>query len=146
MLRYLTAGESHGPQLTVVVDGYPAGVPIDAAYIDHHLARRQQGHGRSERQKMERDRAAIIGGVRGGLSLGGPIAIAIGNLVWKDWQTRMSVTAGDLGEEVTRLRPGHADLAGALKYGHSDVRNVLERASARDCLSRGSRCTGGPAA
>ena len=136
MLRFLTAGESHGPQLTVIVDGYPAGVPVDAEYVDRQLARRQQGHGRSERQKMERDHAAIVGGVRGGLSLGGPVAMTIANLVWKDWQTRMSVTPGDLGEEVTRLRPGHADLAGALKYGHTDVRNVLERASARETASR----------
>ncbi len=136
MLRFLTAGESHGPQLTVIVDGYPAGVPVDADYVDRQLARRQQGHGRSERQKMERDHAAIVGGVRGGLSLGGPVAITINNLVWKDWQSRMSVEPGDLGEEVTRLRPGHADLAGALKYGHTDVRNVLERASARETASR----------
>ncbi|MGH2387948.1 MAG: chorismate synthase [Chloroflexota bacterium] len=136
MLRFLTAGESHGPQLTVVVDGFPAGVPVDGALIDAQLVRRQQGHGRSERQKMERDHAEIVGGVRGGLSLGGPISLTILNRVWKDWQDRMSVTPGDLGEEVTKLRPGHADLAGTLKYGHTDVRNVLERASARETASR----------
>ena len=136
MLRFLTAGESHGPQLTVIVDGFPAGVPVDGAAIDAHLGRRQLGHGRSERQKMERDHGEIVGGVRGGLSLGGPISLTIANRVWKDWQERMSVTPGDLGEEVTKLRPGHADLAGTLKYGHSDVRNVLERASARETASR----------
>ena len=136
MLRFLTAGESHGQQLTVIVDGFPAGVPVDAEFIDTQLARRQHGHGRSERQKMERDHAEIVGGVRGGLSLGGPICMTIANRVWKDWQDRMSVTPGDLGEEVTRLRPGHADLAGTLKYGHTDVRNVLERASARETASR----------
>src|SRR5689334_8654046 len=136
MLRFLTAGESHGQQLTMIVDGYPAGVPIDGNSIDAHLARRQLGHGRSERQKMERDHAEIVGGVRGGLSLGGPVAITIANRVWKDWQDRMSVKPGDLGEDVTRLRPGHADLAGTLKYGHNDVRNVLERSSARETTSR----------
>ncbi|MDB5074872.1 MAG: AroC [Chloroflexi bacterium] len=136
MLRFLTAGESHGQELTVIVDGYPAGIPVDGAYIDSQLGRRQLGHGRSERQKMERDHAEITGGVRGGLSLGGPIALTIANRVWKDWQDRMSVTPGDLGEEVTRLRPGHADFAGTLKYGHTDVRNVLERSSARETASR----------
>lgn len=136
MLRFLTAGESHGQQLMIIVDGFPAGVPVDGTAIDTQLARRQLGHGRSERQKMERDHAEIVGGVRGGLSLGGPIALTIANKVWKDWQTRMSVTPGDLGEQVTKLRPGHADLAGALKYGHNDARNVLERASARETASR----------
>ncbi|HWE63769.1 MAG TPA: chorismate synthase [Chloroflexota bacterium] len=136
MLRFLTAGESHGPQLTIVIDGFPAGVRIDQDFLDAQLARRQQGHGRSERQKMERDHAEIVGGVRGGLSLGSPICMTITNRVWKDWQERMSIGPGDLGEEVTRLRPGHADLAGTMKYGHSDVRNVLERASARETASR----------
>lgn len=136
MLRFLTAGESHGQQLTVLVDGFPAGVPVDGERIDVQLARRQYGYGRSERQKMERDHAEIVGGVRGGISLGGPISMTIANRVWKDWQQRMSVTPDDLGEEVTRLRPGHADLAGTMKYGHTDVRNVLERASARETASR----------
>jgi chorismate synthase len=136
MLRFLTAGESHGPQLTLIVDGFPAGVPVDNGYIDSQLMRRQQGHGRSERQKMERDHAEIVGGVRGGFSLGSPVCMTITNRVWKDWQDRMSVGPGDLGEEVTRLRPGHADLAGVLKYGHSDVRNILERASARETAAR----------
>jgi chorismate synthase len=136
MLRFLTAGESHGPQLTLIVDGFPAGVPVESAALDSQLARRQQGHGRSERQKMERDHAEIVGGVRGGISLGSPVCMVIANKVWKDWQDRMSVGPGDLGEEVTRLRPGHADLAGVLKYGHTDVRNILERASARETAAR----------
>jgi chorismate synthase len=136
MLRFLTAGESHGPQLTLIVDGFPAGVPVESAALDSQLARRQQGHGRSERQKMERDHAEIVGGVRGGISLGSPVCMVVANRVWKDWQDRMSVGPGDLGEEVTRLRPGHADLAGVLKYGHTDVRNILERASARETAAR----------
>src|SRR5579875_1335837 len=112
MLRFLTAGESHGPQLTVLVDGLPAGVPIDQAFLDAQLARRQHGYGRSERQKMEHDHAELVGGVRGGLTLGGPVALTITNRVWKDWQDRMAIGPADLGEPVTRLRPGHADLAG----------------------------------
>src|SRR5919202_2484934 len=136
MLRFLTAGESHGPQLTVIVEGIPAGLPLTSEAIDAHLRRRQLGHGRSERQKMERDHAEIVGGVRGGLTVGSPIALAIANRVWDHWQDRMRIEPGDVGEKGTAVRPGHADLAGALKYGHDDVRNVLELASARETAAR----------
>ena len=136
MLRFLTAGESHGPQLTVIVDGLPAGLPVLSETIDLQLARRQYGHGRSERQKMEHDHAQIVGGVRGGLTLGGPIALVIENKVWKDWGDRMRVEPGDTGPKITAVRPGHADLSGVLKYGHDDARNVLERSSARETAAR----------
>ncbi|MBI2849335.1 MAG: chorismate synthase [Chloroflexi bacterium] len=136
-MRFLTAGESHGKGLTVIVEGIPAGLPIDEQYIAHHLERRQAGYGRSERMKLEKDRAEIMAGVRHGLTLGSPIAMFIQNRVWKDWQREMSIdpVEGKV-EAVTRLRPGHADLAGALKYGQRDVRNILERASARDTAAR----------
>lgn len=136
MLRFLTAGESHGPQLTVIIDGAPAGLPLTSDYIDVQLGRRQRGHGRSERQKMERDHAEIVGGVRGGVTLGGPIALVVANRVWDHWQDRMHVEPGETGPRVTAVRPGHADLAGALKYGHDDVRNILERSSARETAAR----------
>ena len=136
MLRFLTAGESHGPQLTVIVEGIPAGLPLTSEAIDADLRRRQMGHGRSERQKMERDHAEIVGGVRGGITLGSPIALVVANRVWDHWQDRMRVEPGETGDKVTAVRPGHADLAGALKYGQDDVRNVLERASARETAAR----------
>lgn len=136
MLRFLTAGESHGPQLTVIVEGLPAGLPLTSESLDADLRRRQLGHGRSERQKMERDHAEIVGGIRGGVTLGSPVALVIANRVWDHWQDRMRIEPGDTGEKVTAVRPGHADLAGALKYGHDDVRNVLERSSARETAAR----------
>lgn len=138
MLRFLTAGESHGPQLTVVIEGVPAGLPLNAARdLDVDLRRRQWGYGRSDRQKLERDRAEIVSGVRGGRTLGSPITLVIRNLVWDDWQKVMRIEArGFTRKPVTRIRPGHADLAGVLKYGFDDVRDVLERASARETAAR----------
>jgi chorismate synthase len=138
VLRFLTAGESHGPELTVIVDGVPAGVPLDAARdIDPHLRRRQGGHGRGKRQQIETDSARITAGVRGGLTLGSPIAMTIVNRDWDNWKGPMQVTEeGFKKNPVTRVRPGHADLAGMLKYDLDDARDVLERASARETAAR----------
>lgn len=135
-LRFLTAGESHGQMLVVVVEGFPAGVPVLAADLERDLARRQGGHGRGGRMQIEHDRAQIVAGVRHGYTLGSPIALLIPNRDWPNWSERMAVEPGVETEPVTRVRPGHADLAGALKYGHRDVRNVLERASARETAAR----------
>lgn len=140
MLRYLTAGETHGPMLTTILEGIPANLPIAAREITCDLIRRQHGYGRGGRMRIEKDEANIVGGVRHGLTLGGPIAILIANRDWDNWKLTMDPTpAGretDPKEPVTRPRPGHADLAGALKYGHQDIRNVLERASARETAAR----------
>jgi chorismate synthase len=138
MLRFLTAGESHGPQLTLIIEGVPAGLPLSAPRdIDPDLRRRQWGYGRSKRQVLEQDRAQILSGVRGGRTLGSPITLVIRNRVWEDWQKVMQIEArGFKPKRVTRLRPGHADLAGVLKYDFDDVRNVLERASARETAAR----------
>ncbi|HEY6378655.1 MAG TPA: chorismate synthase [Candidatus Dormibacteraeota bacterium] len=138
MLRFLTSGESHGPQLTVIIEGLPAGLALSAARdLDGDLRRRQWGYGRSNRQKLERDRATVLSGVRGGRTLGSPLTLVIPNRVWDDWRRVMQVEArGFKPKRVTRLRPGHADLAGVLKYGFDDVRNVLERASARETAAR----------
>jgi chorismate synthase len=136
-LRLLTAGESHGKALVAVLEGMPAGLPLTEDFIAVDLRRRQGGHGRSRRQQLEQDRAEIMGGVRHGLTLGGPIAMLIPNRVWEDWSEVMQVEPYD-GEpkKVTRLRPGHADVAGSMKYGFDDARNVLERASARETAAR----------
>jgi chorismate synthase len=138
LLRFLTAGESHGPQLTVVVEGLPAGLRLDARRdIDPHLRRRQGGYGRGRRQQIEDDRAEIVAGVRGGLTLGSPIALVIVNRDWENWRGPMQVTAAGFKRKlVSRVRPGHADLAGMLKYGLVDARDVLERASARETAAR----------
>src|SRR5689334_9463824 len=137
--RFLTSGESHGEALTAVVDGVPAGLPLSPADIDADLARRQKGYGRGGRMKIERDRVHIFSGVRRGKTLGSPIALQIVNRDWENWQATMGVeapSAGTAQKEVTRPRPGHADLAGAMKYGHRDIRNVLERSSARETTAR----------
>ncbi|MBI2883797.1 MAG: chorismate synthase [Candidatus Methylomirabilis oxyfera] len=139
-MRYLTAGESHGPMLTTILEGIPANLPLSAQEITCDLVRRQQGYGRGGRMRIEKDEANIVGGVRHGLTMGGPIAILIANRDWDNWKRTMDPTpAGkeaDPKEPVTRPRPGHADLAGALKYGQQDIRNVLERASARETAAR----------
>lgn len=138
MLRCLTAGESHGPSLTAILDGIPAGLPLAAEYIDQQLARRQGGHGRGGRMNIERDRVAITSGVRGGLTTGSPLTLVLANKDWPNWCRVMDPgTEADLeSHAVTRPRPGHADLTGAIKYGHRDMRNVLERSSARETAAR----------
>src|SRR5579863_1144307 len=136
-LRWITAGESHGPRLTAIVEGVPAGLALLAADVDADLARRQRGYGRGGRMKIETDRVEFVGGVRGGETLGGPIAMSITNRDHGNWLDRMS--PGPLPvqpEPLTRPRPGHADLAGGLKYDRHDLRDILERASARETAAR----------
>src|SRR5881409_1802795 len=136
-LRLLTAGESHGQALIALLEGIPADLSLTEDFIAVDLRRRQGGYGRSKRQQLEQDHAEIVGGVRHGLTLGGPIAMLIQNKVWEDWQEVMQVGPYDAEpKKVTRLRPGHADLAGTMKYGFDDARNVLERASARETAAR----------
>ena len=138
MLRYVTAGESHGPCLTMVIDGVPAGFPIDTKRINHDLWRRQQGYGRGGRMLIERDEVQIRSGIRWGETLGSPVALGIENRDWKNWTKKMSPASEDRDEKiaVTKPRPGHADLTGVLKYDRADIRDILERASARDTVSR----------
>jgi len=135
--RFLTAGESHGKGLSMVVEGVPAGLPLAESDIAADLARRQGGYGRGGRMKIEKDHAEITAGVRHGLTLGSPIALWVQNRDWVNWTEKMAVAPveGEL-ERITRMRPGHADLPGAIKYGFDDVRNVLERASARETAAR----------
>jgi chorismate synthase len=137
MLRFLTAGESHGEGLVAIVEGLPAGVPIVEADIDADLVRRQGGHGRGARMtKIERDRIRILSGVRKGRTLGSPIALLLPNKDWENWRDKMSAAPGHEAKPETLPRPGHGDLAGALKYAASDIRNILERASARETAAR----------
>ena len=137
MFRWLTAGESHGPQLTVVIEGLPAGLEVSADDLRKDLARRQGGHGRGGRQQIENDVARIVSGVRGGFTIGSPVTLVLENKDHANWTAEMTASKeGFAPKPVTRLRPGHADLAGALKYGHEDVRNVLERSSARETATR----------
>jgi chorismate synthase len=137
MLRYLTAGESHGPQLTVIIEGLPSGLEISEDDLRQDLARRQGGHGRGGRQKIETDFARIVSGVRGGFTIGSPVTLVLENKDHVNWTAEMTASKeGYAPKPVTKLRPGHADLAGALKYGHTDIRNVLERSSARETATR----------
>jgi chorismate synthase len=136
-LRIVTAGESHGPGLTTIVEGIPAGLELDRAAIDRDLARRQLGHGRGGRMKIESDAAQVTAGVRHGRTLGGPIALQVANRDYANWEERMNPWPVEAAvPEVHLPRPGHADLAGTMKYGFDDVRNVLERASARETAAR----------
>src|SRR6188472_2126669 len=143
MLRFLTAGESHGQALVVTLDGVPSGLTFDIAAINAQLKRRQGGYGRGRRMQIESDQVEVLAGVRRGRTTGAPVAMLIRNRDWVNWQQTMHVerdmpegASGANRPDVTRPRPGHADLAGAIKYGHTDVRDVLERASARETAAR----------
>ncbi|MGH9588933.1 MAG: chorismate synthase [Terracidiphilus sp.] len=138
MIRFSTAGESHGEALIALLSGMPAGVPIDLDFVNRDLWRRQQGYGRGGRMKIETDKVHILSGVRHGKTIGSPIAIEIANRDWKNWEEKLPVAAGDPAKHqaVDSPRPGHADLAGALKYNFPDARYVLERASARESTAR----------
>lgn len=141
-MRYITAGESHGPQLTTIVEGLPAGMPLVNEDINIELSRRQKGYGRGRRMQIEKDLVEIVSGVRHGHTLGSPIALVVKNNDWKHWTNIMGIEDLEEGQEeeikrkITRARPGHADLNGAIKYGHRDMRNVLERSSARETTVR----------
>ena len=135
-LRYLTAGESHGPGLVAILEGLPAGLPISSKQISDELTRRRHGYGRGPRMKVEADALEILSGVRGGLTLGSPVSVVIRNTEWEKWAHVMPVEGSPGGRELTRPRPGHADLPGMLKYDFDDARNVLERASARETAAR----------
>jgi chorismate synthase len=138
MIRFSTAGESHGEALIALISGLPAGVPVDLEFVNRELWRRQQGYGRGGRMKIETDKAHVLSGVRHGKTIGSPVAIEIVNRDWKNWEEKLPVEAGDPAKHqaVASPRPGHADLAGALKYDFKDARYVLERASARESTSR----------
>jgi len=138
MLRCLNSGESHGQMLAAILEGMPAGVPVTEEAVNHDLVRRQRGYGRGGRMKIEQDRVEFISGVRKGLTMGSPIGLLVRNKDWENWKEIMSVAPGEPSTErvVTRPRPGHADFAGAVKYNHTDIRNVLEKASARETAIR----------
>ncbi|MCH7783021.1 chorismate synthase, partial [candidate division KSB1 bacterium] len=139
MLRYLTGGESHGKSLVGILEGMPAGLPINIEEINHQLYRRQQGHGRGGRMKIEKDKVMILSGIRFGETTGSPISVEVENKDWENWQKRMNpenIEEKERPDQITIPRPGHADLAGSVKYGHSDIRNIIERASARETAVR----------
>src|SRR6185437_7280093 len=140
MFRFTTAGESHGRALVAIIEGLPAGMPVDLAILNHELRRRQWGYGRGGRMKIEQDQAEILSGVRHGLTLGSPVALMIENKDWANWTEVMAAEphdiAADKSRRLKRPRPGHADLAGGQKYDSRDLRNILERASARETTAR----------
>src|SRR5213592_1712576 len=136
MLRFLTAGESHGRALVVVIEGLPAGLPLTVEEVQGELARRRLGYGRGPRMRFEQDEVTLIGGIRHGRTLGSPVGILIGNTEWPKWEEEMSPAPGRTAKPLTKPRPGHADLAGMQKYAFTDARDVLERASARETAAR----------
>src|SRR5690242_2321000 len=138
MVRFYTAGESHGEALVAVLSGLPAGLQVDVKFVDRELWRRQQGYGRGGRMKIERDQAHFVSGVRNGMTIGSPISCLLHNADWKNWEQSLPVEHGDPGKHraVRSPRPGHADLAGVLKYNFAEARYVLERASARESAAR----------
>ncbi|MDD2271812.1 MAG: chorismate synthase [Desulfuromonadaceae bacterium] len=138
MFRYLTAGESHGPQLSAIIEGLPAGIHLSALALNLELSRRQQGYGRGDRMKIEKDTVQLLSGVRWGETIGSPVTLVVMNRDWENWSEKMSPLPEHRDDSiaVTRPRPGHADLSGAMKYNHRDVRNVLERSSARETAVR----------
>ncbi len=140
MLRYLTAGETHGPQLTAIIEGLPSNMPFSFEELNYQLRRRQKGYGRGRRMQIEQDEARVVAGVRHGKTTGAPVALVIENKDWKNWSEIMSIEPIEGTDEVKRRvhrpRPGHADLNGGLKYNHRDLRNVLERSSARETAAR----------
>src|SRR3984885_7576855 len=136
VLRFLTAGESHGRALVVIVEGLPAGLPVESSDIAAELARRRLGYGRGPRMRFEADEISLVGGIRHGRTLGSPVAIEIANTEWPKWTEEMSPEPGAPSTVLTQPRPGHADLPGMLKYGFEDARDVLERASARETAAR----------
>ena len=142
MIRYFTSGESHGQALVGIVEGLPAGIEISSEYINHQLWRRQQGYGRGGRMKIESDQVEILSGVRFGKTLGSPISLVVRNKDWVHWSDKMAVEGNGKGiEKISTPRPGHADLVGAVKYGFDDLRNVIDRASARETAMRVACCT-----
>jgi chorismate synthase len=136
MIRFLTAGESHGPGLVAVVEGLPSGVEVALDGLAHELARRRMGHGRGKRMLIERDEVEVLGGLRFGKTLGSPVAILIRNTEWPHWQAEMDPESGEAARPLTTPRPGHADLAGMMKHGSHDARDILERSSARETAAR----------
>ena len=136
MLRFMTAGESHGPGLVTIVEGLPRGLEVSAAQITDELARRRMGYGRGKRMAIEKDEIEILGGIRHGETLGSPVSVLIRNTEWPRWSEEMSPEPAASRKQVTRPRPGHADLSGMLKYGTDDARDILERASARETAAR----------
>ncbi|MDD8019180.1 MAG: chorismate synthase [Bacteroidota bacterium] len=142
MIRYFTSGESHGQALVGIVEGVPAGLEISSDYINHQLWRRQQGYGRGGRMRIETDKVEILSGVRFGKTLGSPIALMIRNRDWQNWTEKMAVEGSGKGiDKITLPRPGHADYVGSVKYGFDDIRNVIDRASARETAMRVACCT-----
>ncbi|HEY7751992.1 MAG TPA: chorismate synthase, partial [Ignavibacteriaceae bacterium] len=142
MIRFLTAGESHGKALTVIIEGFPSNIPITASYIDYQLKRRQAGYGRSNRMKIESDSVEILSGIRNGKTIGSPISLVIKNKDWENWTEVMSVekVSGSINK-ISIPRPGHADLVGISKYNFDDIRNSIERSSARETAARVAACS-----